>query len=167
MSSYIREADGLMQTTTQLDIEATPDAIFAYLLEPKNLLKWQTLLSSAENVTGGEVSAGTEFAMQMDIGKEVPQAESILKTTKIDMRGTVTEYEPAKHLRIAGESDFNRFSFDYHLSHQDGITRLTQQSSLDFKHPLLRALEPLFRGWLQQRGEQDLRQLKTLLETGE
>lgn len=153
-----------MRTTTQLDIHASPAEIFAYLLQPEHLLQWQSLLSSAENLSGGEIKTGTEFALQMDIGKEVPQAESILKTTKIDMRGTVTEYDADQHLKIVGESDFNRFSFDYQLEEYNGVTTLTQLSTLDFKHPLLKALEPLFRGWLQQRGEQDLRQLKALLE---
>lgn len=155
----------LLHSIAHINIDAPPEAIFAYLTEPQRLLMWQTLLSKAENVSGESVQAGTEFALVMEIGNQFPQAQKLLGKTRIKLMGKVTDYTRNKRLTITGESEFNDFAFTYKLeTRAAGTTRLTQESQLDFKHPLLKAFEPLFQHFLQQRNEEDLAQLKRILE---
>jgi uncharacterized protein YndB with AHSA1/START domain len=154
-----------MEATVSIDIEATPETIFEHLTQADKLTDWQTFLADAEQVSEGEVGVGTEFRLEIDVKAQFPQAVSVLGTEAIVMQGTVTEYEPYQTLQLAGESSYNTMDIRYTCTDAgDGITRLQQHSTFDFKNPLLNAVAPLVKGILVKQGNEGLQRLKTRLE---
>ena len=145
-----------MEATVSTEIQAAPEVIFEHLTQAEKLTEWQTFLASAEQVTEGEVGVGTEFRLMIDVKAQFPQAVGVLGTETIVMQGTVTGYNPYETLRISGESSYNTLVIRYQCDDLgDGLTRLTQHSTLDFKNPLLNAVAPLVRGFWLSRTKKD------------
>ena len=142
-----------------------PEAIFAHLTQADKLTAWQTFLSHAEQVSEGEVGVGTEFRLEIDVKAQFPQAVGVLGTETIVMHGTVTEYDPYQTLHINGESDYNTLMIRYQCHQlENGLVRLQQHSTFEFKNPLLNAVAPLVKGLLVKQGKEGLQRLKTRLE---
>jgi uncharacterized protein YndB with AHSA1/START domain len=154
-----------MEATVSTEMKATPEAIFEHLTQADKLTDWQTFLADAEQVSDGEVGVGTGFRLEIDVKSQFPQAVGVLGTETIVMQGTVTEYNPYQTLQIAGESSYNTMAIRYTCTDAgDGITRLEQHSTFDFKNPLLNAVAPLVKGILVKKGNEGLQRLKMRLE---
>lgn len=153
-----------MQVKQTIMITAAPAIIMQYLIVPDKLVSWQSLLSKAEQLTNGEVQNGTQFALELNISSQFPQAKRVLDELSFELVGEVLDYVPEQQVSITGESSINTITIKFQCEPEDGRTRVIQETALDFQHPVLKSLAPLARGLLKRQIKADLANLKNLAE---
>jgi len=157
----------MIETRTEVRIDAPPEVVFPWLTQGEYLVQWQGLLTSAtrRDEDRGEVGLGSAFRLVLDFTEQFPQVKPLLGTAEIVIEGSVTEYDLDEHLRIKGDADLLQIDITYWCEAVgEGQTHVIQVSRLEFRNFLLRQASPLAQGVLQQVNEQDLQRLKAAIE---
>lgn len=156
-----------MHVRQAITIAAPPATIMRYLVEPDKLVSWQSLLSKAEKITAGAVQNGTQFALELNLSAQFPQARRVLDELRFELVGEVVDYVAETQIGITGESAINALTMTFYCTPNapgSALTRLQQETQLTFSHPVLQSFAPLARGLLKRQLKADLATLKALIE---
>lgn len=117
---------------------------FEYTADFSNIARWDPGVVSSQKTTPGPVGVGTEFELEVKLGKGT-----------IPMIYRITEYEPETRVVFVGEGDaliaVDEITFDT----QDNLTRIDYTADLTF-HNYMRYLEPLLGRAIRKVGERAL-----------
>lgn len=144
-------------------LAATPATVMTYITDPTQLTRWQSLIKHAEKITEGDIQKGTQFALELDISAQFPQAGRVLDDLSFDLVGDVVDYTPNRHIAIEGESALLTVTIDFTCEPTDEQTRLTQKTTILFQHPVLKSLAPLAKGLLKRQIKADMANLRQLI----
>lgn len=110
-----------MQTKLSIDIEATPETVFKWIVEPECVKQW--LPNIADYYFDGESTAS--------VGTPITQTWNDEGTvTQLD--GEITEYELNQSFAIHLENKNTQVDVRYQLMKSEGGTRLTQDTTFTY-----------------------------------
>lgn len=142
--------------STALPINASPETVFAYLVEPEKLKDWVEGLSSVEKIEPNEVIKGM----------------LLVDTTSrtMDYGGTSTVFEDEvlrfgenKNLTLRSTSSRVSLTWIFNLESKGDDSLLTYRVKVAH-HGLGRFLAPLKKESMQERIDEEIRRLKELIE---
>lgn len=111
-----------MQTHYSIVINAEPQQVFYWLDDTEREMQWIPNLVENENLQVTENRIGSTFRqVYSEHGRH------------IKMRGVVTAYEPNRRLACELSGDSFDLLVDYRLEDLGGQTRLTQDTTIQFK----------------------------------
>ncbi len=145
-----------MKISTSIEIHSTPEVVFGWLSRPEKTMAWMTSVSRTELLEETAGMVGTTF-------REVVEDDS----GSIEMRGTITGYEPLHSISFHLSSRVNALDVTYCVEPIPGGVRVTEDAKVDWRFPVnvlsLFAGEKLRHGILSQL-EGEFRKLKQLCE---
>lgn len=142
----------MIQHEVTLYLNRPVEQVFAFLIDPKNLLTWQSSLIEIERLTEGSLHVGSQFREVRRLGRR-----------PAEIRGEFTDFEPNKRFATKTLTEPHvtvSFSFDP----ENGGTRLRYKFVL-LTRGIMRLLEPLIAGLIKKERESDFETLKRLLES--
>ena len=136
-----------------IDIAATPDEVFSYLIRPELLKQWINGFVESRPVTQGETGLGTK---SVDVFEE--RGRQMLMATEI------VGFEPGRLLAVTIRHSMLEAVSTYRL---DGSTptSVSHHQELRLKG-VARLFSPFMRGATQRSMESDLARLKQAVERG-
>jgi uncharacterized protein YndB with AHSA1/START domain len=143
-----------MRVENQVEIERSPEEVFAFVSDPTNDPEWCSRVISIEQ-TAGEGPG--------------PEARYTCKHRPTPMRTltreiTVDEWQPPGRIRWRQEDDNGVFSIAYTIEPAaGGGTRITQSDDIDWKIP--RIAHPFAKRTVQRHMRQQMSDLKRVLES--
>jgi carbon monoxide dehydrogenase subunit G len=140
--------------TEAIDIDATPETIFPWLIEPDRLARWIGGFVGSEALTDGGARLGARSRDTLSEG-----SRTIVVETEI------TEFQPGRLMRVHIEAGSFRSDDSYRLIPADQGTRLVYTSDVHLGG-LMRLMAPIVTRQLRARAERDLATLKRVIETG-
>ncbi len=145
-----------MKISTSIDIHSTPEAVFGWLSRPEKAMEWMTSVSKTEILEEKAGMVGTTF-------REVVEDDS----GSMEMRGTITAYEPLHSISFHLGSRVNALDVTYCIEPIAGGVRVIEDADVQWKFPVniygLFAGEKLRQGILAQL-QDEFRKLKALCE---
>ena len=146
--------------TASIEIDAPPERVFEFMLDPMHLKEWVTIHRRVNRADGGAPREGYEMEQTL-----------CLRGANFKVKWKITEYEPGRHVTWEGRGPAHSYArTSYRLSDNgNGGTRFDYEN--EFKAPggILGAAASrvLVGGMPQREANRSLRQLKALLEKGE
>ncbi len=137
----------------QIDIDATPDRVYAYLTDFANLSEWQKGVHGTEVLTEGPVRVGTRFKESFDlVGRRVEM---------------ICEVSDVQAGRAVSYGSVSKGSLEYQGSfvmepREEGTT--LRYSATTKTHGLLRILEPFVRREFEREATTEFQQIKRFVE---
>lgn len=128
----------------EIDIHASPEVIFPYLVDPDKITIWQSfkylgqVSAKARIEYNGKPDVGTEFTRYIDIDP-IPDANTQATAISQIMPGTITQFNPPFLLELATTGGkkvwFETVTYDlYTLTNIDDGTRLRLDSKVCLKY---------------------------------
>ncbi len=141
-----------------IDIAAAPATVFGWLATPERARVWMHDVTATEILDARPGMVGTTFR------ETVSDASGSL-----EMRGTVTAYEPDRRISFHLESRANRLDVEYAVEPAGGGTRLTVNATIRWALivRILTLLRPGFERSVSDQMLGELMELKRLCEAGE
>lgn len=138
------QAQPFIKFSYEIDIHASPEVIFPYLVDPEKITIWQSfkylrqVSAKARIEYNGKPDVGTEFTRYIDIDP-IPGAHTQATATSQIMPGTITQFNPPFLLELATTGGkkvwFETVTYDlYTLTPIEGGTRLRLDSKVCLKH---------------------------------
>jgi uncharacterized protein YndB with AHSA1/START domain len=140
--------------TEAIDIDASPEAIFPWLIEPDRLARWIGGFVGSESLTDGGARLGARSRDTLREGSRTMVVET-----------EITEFEPGRLMRVNIEATGMRSDDMYKLTPVGEGTRLEYTSDMRLGG-MLRLLAPVITRQLRARAERDLATLKREVEAG-
>lgn len=134
--------------------------VFTYLTDTDKLLKWQTFLAEAEQLSAGAVGVGSKFRNVL----RHPGFDNFGILT-LEVIGEVLIFEPDKRLKIRGKSNIADLVIDYTLGQDAEKTIVQQITEFKIKGLLMLPISGLLNGFLTEQFKADLQNLKLLVES--
>ncbi|MEA2362463.1 MAG: hypothetical protein QOD71_1608 [Thermoleophilaceae bacterium] len=145
-----------MRIEKQVDIQAPPERVFAFLADSENMPQWQTALDQVEQVSPGAPCKGTSYRF----ASSDPPLESTIEWVEFDENRKLAWHGPPARV---GPGSI-QFTGSHTLEPLDGGgTRLRSIFETKFGG-VLKAIGPLRGRLIAKEIEDDLRRLKSLLE---
>jgi carbon monoxide dehydrogenase subunit G len=139
--------------TNTVTIDRPARDVFAFLADLENVPKWNYAITETRRTSPGEVGVGSTYEQTRSI--PTPSREAL----------TITEFEPDRHIAVAGTLARFPARLDYRMEERDGRTRLSNTVDLDLTGPL-RLLGGIATGRIRSAVAENLEALKRLLEAG-
>jgi uncharacterized protein YndB with AHSA1/START domain len=136
-----------------VEIEAPPAAVFPYLADATQRLRWMGALVESEPLTEGPPALGSRWR---DVFEDHGQ--------RVELEAKVVEYAPDEHLRVELRSDGFRATSTQGLEASDGRTRVTTVLEMDYTSRVARLFAGVVMRHAQKHLEADLAALKELVE---
>jgi uncharacterized protein YndB with AHSA1/START domain len=114
-----------MQIFFSMDIKSDLETVFSWLANPEKAKVWMKSVSKTEILHAAPGMAGTTF-------REVVEETG----GRIEMRGSITAYEPNRRISFHLESSANRLDVDYRIGKTGDLVRLTVISNVHWKFPI-------------------------------
>ena len=140
---------------TSIEINASPKAVFDWLIEPDLLARWLGGFVGSEPITDGGARLGARSRDTIREGS---------RTFVLDTE--IVGFEPGRRLAVRIEAKGLHQTDTYELIPQGGVTRLEYRSDTRLSG-MTRLLTPFVAPQLRARAERDLARLKDEVETGE
>ena len=110
-----------MQTKLSIEIEATPETVFKWIVEPECVKQWLPNIAEYEFSDGGVASVGTHLVQTWhDDGQET------------QFEGEITGYDLNKHFEIYLENKNTQVNVAYSLTKSGNGTKLTQDTNITY-----------------------------------
>jgi uncharacterized protein YndB with AHSA1/START domain len=111
-----------MKNCYTIEIDAAPEAVFRFLDNPDNGMKWLPNITENENLEETDEKVGSRFRqVYVENGR------------RMEMFGTITEYEQDRRMAMEITGDLFDLDVDYRLEDLDGRTKVIQNSEVHFK----------------------------------
>jgi uncharacterized protein YndB with AHSA1/START domain len=136
-----------------VEIDASPDAVFPYLVDGERRLRWMGALRETEQLTEGPPAVGSRWR---DVFEELGQ--------RIELEAKVTAYEPPRRLVVKLSSSAADAETEQRLDAAEGRTRLTAVIETEYKSFTARLAAGIVTHHTQRQLEADLAALKGLVE---
>jgi uncharacterized protein YndB with AHSA1/START domain len=138
-----------------IELESSPQAVFLHLVDPALRRDWNGVVDGWEQLTPGEVAAGTRF-------REVVRDRGVRTEAEVE----VIRCEPGRLLeeRIIADGFTSIRAFS--LQERPGGTRLEVRMETEYTKPLNRMFGRLVTRHAQEQTESDLAQLRARLDGG-
>lgn len=136
-----------------VEIDAPAAAVFPYLADSKQRLRWMGALKESEPLDGGPSGEGARWR---DVFEDHGH--------RIELEAEVDEYAPHERLRIRLHGSGFEATSEQRLEEANGRTRLTTVIETDYKSFGARLLAGVITRHAQQQLEADLAALKALVE---
>ena len=142
----------MIDVTVEQRIEAPPERVAAYAMDPANDASWIRALTEVEVLTGGPVGVGTR----------VKRVASFLGK-RIEYVNEIEEYEPPRRLAMRSvEAPFPMtVVYEFEPAGQGTLMRITTGGDTS---GFYRLAGPLLAGQVRRGVAGDLRKLKEILE---
>ena len=135
-----------------IEIDAPPEAIFPFLVEPERLKRWVGGFVEARPLTEGAVGRGSK---SIDVIRE--------NGREMQMHTEITRYEPPGALSVAIRAPGMDAVSEYRLEGRDGGA--TASHSQDVRYSgILRLVGPFVGGAVRRKMREDLQRLKAAVE---
>ena len=136
-----------MEITRSIEIERPVDAVFDFVADPRNDVRWCPKVSSVELVSNGVYAV---------VHKPVPgKPERQMEMTRV-------AFDPPRRIEWREEDGVDVVEVTYSLDDLGERTRLSQQSVATLGAP--RLLHPIYRAGISRDIARQLKELKKLLE---
>lgn len=147
-----------MKFNYSVDIQATPEIVFAWIGKPEKAMQWMTSVTKTEMLIETPEMVGSTFRETVSEGGE-----------GIEMLGKITEYQANKSISFHLESRVNHVDVEYRLNEIPNGTRLTQDANIRWKFPV-NIVSALAGGTFLQKlltqAQQEFGRLKALCKNG-
>jgi len=137
-----------------VEIDAPPDAVFPYLAEGEQRLRWMGALRETHQLTGGPPAVGSRWR---DVFEDLGQ--------RIELQAEVVAYEPPRLLRVALSSRVVEATSEQRLEAVGSRTRLTTVLETEYKSFTARLAAGMVTRHAQRQLETDLAALEQLVES--
>src|SRR4249919_423184 len=141
-----------MHFANSVTIRRPPSEVFAFLVDPANIPKWNYAIDSARQVNPGPVGVGTR----------IQQTRSVPRPTTEEL--VITELAPDRRLVLEGDIGPLSGTLSYQIEEVLEGTRLTNTADLSGRGPL-RLLAPLAASRVRDAVAANLGKLRDLLES--
>jgi uncharacterized membrane protein len=148
-----------MQIQASIIVNRPATVVFPYLTNVDKLIGWQTFLAGAEPLSDGAIGVGSKFRNIL----RHPGFNNYDVLT-LEIIGEVLIFEANKRLKVEGSSNISDLTIDYRLSETDSKTTVQQIADFQLRGFLLRPVEGLMSGFLEEQFQKDLQNLKQLVE---
>lgn len=132
-----------MNTKLTIEIDATPDVVFRWVVNPECVVQWLNHLSNFEFLNDAEPDAGVKFVQTWDDDGD-----------NSEIGGTVTEYSPNERYCIHLDGKGFQVKVEYRFKDIDGRTRVTQKTSFDYKG-IMKMIEKVVGGKIRRSYEDE------------
>jgi uncharacterized protein YndB with AHSA1/START domain len=141
-----------MHFANSVTIRRPPSEVFAFLVDPANIPKWNYAIDSARQVSAGPVGVGTR----------IEQTRSVPRPTTEEL--VITELVPDRRMVLEGDIGPLSGTLSYQIEEVPEGTRLTNTADLSGRGPL-RLLAPLAASRVRDAVAANLDKLRGLLES--
>jgi hypothetical protein len=148
-----------MRILNEIDISRPPKAVFPWIADPRKAMQWQGDVEGGRIITSTPEIVGTTFT-------ESVQDES----GRLEMHGTITEYDKNRAMGFHLESRIHEFDVRYTLAQAGNSTRVSIEALIRWKFPmniLSRVMGKKIAESLGRKTDEELHELKRLCEEGE
>lgn len=114
-----------MKISTSVEIHSTPEIVFGWLSRPEKAMEWMTSVSKTEMLDEKPGMVGSTF-------RELVQDES----GSMEMRGTVTAYQPPRSISFHLASRVNALDVTYCVEPIPGGVRVAEEADVQWKFPV-------------------------------
>lgn len=142
-----------LQVSRSTEIERPMEEVFRFVADPSNDPRWCRMVRRSEPVSGIPGQAGARYA-QVQIPGPVG--------SRIDLE--LVEADAPEHVRLRWWTSVATFDVTYELAETDGRTQLTHTSEVSLRGLGRAVSQPLVRVALPRSMEQQLGDLRVLLE---
>lgn len=145
-----------MRILSEIDIARPPDAVFPWIADPRKAMQWQGDVEGGEIIESTPEIVGTTFT-------ETVRDES----GRLEMHGTITEYDENRAMGFHLESRIHEFDVRYLLARAGNSTRVSIDTLIRWKFPmniLSRVVGKKMTESLRGKTDEELRELKRLCE---
>ncbi len=129
------------------------EKVYAALLNPEITKKWISGIAEIRQDPPGTPRVGTKFLITEDFSGQW-----------IEMEEKITYLAPPSLVKYQVESVHHSELGEYQLEEEDGGTRFSMKSQMEFHGTLYRLLEPLITPFIRNKLSNDQRSLKEILE---
>ena len=141
-----------MHFANSVTIRRPPSEVFAFLVDPANIPKWNYAIDSARPVSPGPVGVGTRIQQTRSVPR--PATEELL----------ITELVLGRRMVLEGDIGPLSGTLDYRVEEVPEGTKLTNTADLSGRGPL-RLLAPLAASRVRDAVATNLDKLRNLLES--
>ena len=141
-----------MHLANSVNIRRPPSEVFAFLVDPANIPKWNYAIDSARQVSPGPVGIGTR----------IQQKRSVPRPATVEL--VITELVPDRRMVLEGDIGPLSGTLIYQIERVPEGTRLTNTADLSGRGPL-RVLAPLAANRVRDAVAANLDKLRDLLES--
>ena len=141
-----------MHFANSVTIRRQPSEVFAFLVDPANIPKWNYAIDSARQVSPGPVGVGTRIQQTRSVPR--PATEELL----------ITELVLGRRMVLEGDIGPLSGTLDYQVEEVPEGTKLTNTADLSGRGPL-RLLAPLAASRVRDAVATNLDKLRNLLES--
>ncbi|MCH5674424.1 SRPBCC family protein [Streptomyces gilvus] len=140
----------------EIDVDRTPEDVWAYVIDPSHLPEWQLSAVSAERLDEGPLHTGSQVRVTRRLGRR----------REMPMTMEYTEYDPPHSWSVRGIDGPVRGLFHAEVEPIDDGRRSRVKMDLDFEgHGLGKVMLPLFvRPQVRKELPRNERMLKERLE---
>jgi uncharacterized protein YndB with AHSA1/START domain len=137
----------------EVEIDASPDAVFPYLVDGARRLLWMGALRETEQLTHGPPAVGSRWR---DVFEDLGQ--------RIELEAELAVYEPPRRLLVKLTSRAVKATSEQRLEPTGESTRLTAVIKTDYRTLAARLAAVIVTHQAQRQLEADLAALKKLVE---
>jgi uncharacterized protein YndB with AHSA1/START domain len=141
-----------MHFANSVTIRRPASEVFAFLVDPANIPKWNYAIDSARQVSPGPVGVGTRIQQTRSVPR--PATEELV----------ITELVPGRRMVLEGDIGPLSGTLDYQIEDVPKGTKLTNTADLSGRGPL-RLLAPLAASRVRDAVAANLDKLRDLLES--
>jgi uncharacterized protein YndB with AHSA1/START domain len=135
-----------------IDIDAAPETIFPFLVEPDRLKRWLGGFVEARPLTDGPIGVGTRSIDVIRDGSRVMEFET-----------EITSYEPPHAMTVRIRASGMEAASHYRLERWPSGARTLHRQEVRYRG-VLRVIGPLVGGMVRRKMADDLRRLKEVVE---
>ena len=128
--------------------------VFEVLSNPARAMDFLDNITGSTKLTDGPIGVGTKFRETRVVHGKEATADLL-----------VSAYEPSTHVGISTEAEGIKVEYHYHLSPEDGGTRLKWTCQLEASG-LRKMMLPMVAGIMKKEDGDHLQKLKAYLEAG-
>ncbi|MBA2741809.1 MAG: SRPBCC family protein [Actinobacteria bacterium] len=142
-----------MRITEHIDINASPDDVWAVISDPSTHTAWRPALVEFRPLDGEPLAVGSRIREVLRFGRR-----------EIELEDVVTVLEPPRRLGINGSWKAASFEAELVLAPTEGGTHVTFDWTFEPKSVLARVGAPFLKGSMARSTEDELDGLKTYVE---
>jgi len=148
-----------MKISHLIEIESSPEEVFAWIKDPERAKEWMTSVSEGEMLTGDPNTVGSTF-------REVVRDEN----GETEMHGVVTGFEENQMISFHLSGEYNTVDVEFRVEKVGKRTRVTQNANIRWRG--LMKVMSVFLGRrikkeIMEQSQSEFEKLKTLCELGE